>query len=865
MGQAERRAFQVFGGTSPAVTAQHAWTFDEFSQAIQQALSIEEPDKLLLPGFGAYALTQPYRANENVSSISQVACDFDGVPEMIWQAALSALRADPVSCFWYGSPNDGKDGFRKVRLVVETDRPLAPHELNPVRDWLCKHVVKIPHDSQARGASHFYFVGRITGTPRRAFERIHGETLPADDVLKLAPVPAQNATAARADRNESDFETEGHNHDAVIELLTPYYQRGPRHPIAYGLGGYYCNRGYTRADAERVVSRLPSDKIDSRVKTAFDAFDAETPAGWQKLQEANLPAEVMQRLEALIPNRSAHTCADFAAHVNRSRELGVAPWGLAVLEAANDARTEPEASDTYEKIDATIARLADRSVYQRDGQLVRITREAIDDSGVTRAAGAPTVRQLPQVRLGEIIATVLLPGLLADAERDYQAELAAATFPTKREQVEATHEARRQKAFERAASLGNKQAIVILARGEWAHIRPLDAIVTYPTMRPDGSILNVSGYDPQTRTLADLSVSVDLPEQPTIDNARASLQRLENLVRDFPFASAAHRSAWLAMVLTLVARPAINGPTPMGLFDATAAGSGKGLLCDVGALITLGQKATVRVAPKTREEWDKSMLSLLSAADPLVVFDNISGMLGSDALEAVLTSGTFTQRQLGVSEDRKLQVRTVFWATANNARLSTDLVRRSLHCRLEPQCENPEARPESDFTHPQLREHVTANRAQYLADALTIVRAYAVAGRPKVNARPMGSFEAWCRVVRDALVWAGGADPVETQAALRESADVERDEFSALAHAWHDALGDRLVTASELLRLARQSVSAASPLLEALTGLMPRGAEPTAHAVGNRLRMLRGKFVGGLVLREGPKARNVATYQVVTV
>jgi hypothetical protein len=454
-------------------------------------------------------------------------------------------------------------------------------------------------------------------------------------------------------------------------------------------------------------------------------------------------------------------------------------------------------------VDAAIRMLAtpELGVFQRSGKLVAITREARDDGKLIRPRGTPTIRELPAARVSEMV-----------------------------------------------GALGGDRKLVpaVMARGEWDDIRPLDAIVSYPVMRRDGTLLTRSGYDSATRTLAEMAIDLDVPDAPTRVDAIVARSLLTELVGDFPFANGG-RSAWLAALLTPLARPAIDGPTPLLLLDASQRGSGKTLLADALSTIVTGEVASRRVAPKTREEWDKVLFSILLAGDPLVLFDNVTNMLVSDALDAVLTGTVFAQRVLGVNEDRRVAVRTMFIASANNARLSTDLVRRSLGCRLEPADENPEMR--TTFREPDLLGHVRRERHRYLAAALTILRAYAVADRPRVTARPMGSYTAWCRVVRDALVWAGAEDPATTQDALRESADVERDELGDLLSAWHATLGDRAVTARELLDAARAGTDAGR-LLDALRGAMPSGAEPSAHGIGNALRKVRGQIVGGLVLRE---------------
>src|SRR5690606_13217021 len=155
--------------------------------------------------------------------------------------------------------------------------------------------------------------------------------------------------------------------------------------------------------------------------------------------------------------------------------------------------------------------------------------------------------------------------------------------------------------------------------------RPLDAIVSYPVLRRDGSLILSSGYDDATRTLAEIPPEVgalDIPDAPTLEDARKALATLEDLVSDFPFASTHARASWLAMLCTIPARPASDGPTPLGLLEASARGAGKTLLADLISYICTGQEVPRRVAPKTKEEFDKSMLSMLLTGAPLVLLDN---------------------------------------------------------------------------------------------------------------------------------------------------------------------------------------------------------------------------------------------------
>src|SRR5262249_50093017 len=141
----------------------------------------------------------------------------------------------------------------------------------------------------------------------------------------------------------------------------------------------------------------------------------------------------------------------------------------------------------------------------------------------------------------------------------------------------------------------------VAERADWPDIRLLDAIVEAPMMRLDGTILDKPGYDPATALLYLPNCKYPpIPEHPTRDDARRAAALLLALVTDFPFAAmadsegradggAAHRAAWLAAVLTVLVRFAIDGPVPLFVLDATTPGSGKTLLAELVALIAFGR------------------------------------------------------------------------------------------------------------------------------------------------------------------------------------------------------------------------------------------------------------------------------------
>src|SRR5262249_47499027 len=107
------------------------------------------------------------------------------------------------------------------------------------------------------------------------------------------------------------------------------------------------------------------------------------------------------------------------------------------------------------------------------------------------------------------------------------------------------------------------------ARADWQGIRHLEAVVDYPVLRPNGTILAQPGYDPETGLLLEMaSAFPSISEHPSREDAIAARDLLLQVVADFPFERDVHRAAWLAALLTPLARFAFTGPAPLFLVDA---------------------------------------------------------------------------------------------------------------------------------------------------------------------------------------------------------------------------------------------------------------------------------------------------------
>lgn len=318
------------------------------------------------------------------------------------------------------------------------------------------------------------------------------------------------------------------------------------------------------------------------------------------------------------------------------------------------------------------------------------------------------------------------------------------------------------------------------AGGEYPGVRPLAGVVRSPMVLFDGEIILEPGYHEGTGYVyRPRGAPPTVPEAPTREDALAALGRLREVVVDFPFASAADFSSWLALVLTLVVRDAIKGPTPLFVTTANQPRTGKTRLVQLAGIIAKGSITPAQAYPHEEDEQRKRIEAAIFGGTEIVLWDNLRGSIGGEALEGVLTAPVYAGRVLGRSETQEVAVRTVWTATGNGASYAGDTAKRSLPIRLLCPDLDPEQRT---FRVPDLLGAVDARRVELLGDVLTIVRAYYRAGAPVVDMPTWGSFESWSRVVRQIIVWLGLEDPWEARVAV-EGQDTSADAHDVLVGA----------------------------------------------------------------------------------
>jgi hypothetical protein len=332
--------------------------------------------------------------------------------------------------------------------------------------------------------------------------------------------------------------------------------------------------------------------------------------------------------------------------------------------------------------------------------------------------------------------------------------------------------------------------ILALPPKEWK-FPALEALIETPFLGPNGTVRTTPGYDPATYLYYAPARSLrllDVPEFPIIDDVKAALDLIESAIHDFPFVDQASKANAIASIITPTVRPAIDGPTPLAIFDAPQAGTGKTLLAELVAIIATGRAAENFTAPVDPEEWRKKITTILSSGTGVVVIDNVNSPLNSDALCSAITSIAMSDRIFRTFDRIVLPVKCTWIATGNNVQLGGDMPRRCYWIRLDAQRSKPFLR--TGFMHENLRAWVTEKRGALIAGLLTLARYWFLQGRPAPQkVLTLGSFESWCNVIGGILELARVENFLGNAELKLEQADVEGLQWEAFLLALSDVFG----------------------------------------------------------------------------
>ena len=340
---------------------------------------------------------------------------------------------------------------------------------------------------------------------------------------------------------------------------------------------------------------------------------------------------------------------------------------------------------------------------------------------------------------------------------------------------------------------------MLLDRGAWL-LPPLLGVVTAPTLRPDGSIIDTPGYDAATGIVYDPHGKTfpRIDHAPSKADAQIALAQLYHLLRGFMFTSNADRSVAISAIITACIRRAMP-VAPMHAFSAPTPGSGKSMLVDIASVIATGWRAAVTSADDEKYstvELGKRITASLLMGHSIISIDNVDRPLSGGFLCQCLSEHILSLRVLGLSKQVVTPNSAMYFATGNNLTIMNDATRRVLVGTLNPNVERPELRR---FPFNAVKLALRA-RPKLVAHVLTIVRAYLASGE-RAQCTPLGSYEEWTHLVREPLVWLGQEDPAGVLEKVRAD-DPELAKTRALAAAWLRVIGGKTARVRDVIHAA---------------------------------------------------------------
>ena len=395
------------------------------------------------------------------------------------------------------------------------------------------------------------------------------------------------------------------------------------------------------------------------------------------------------------------------------------------------------------------------------------------------------------------------------------------------------------------------KSILEMSRG----LKPLEAVVTTPTLRPDGSVLDRKGYDETTGVLLLTNETlISVPQNPTEAQAKAALSLLMLPFKDFPFVSSLDKAVHLAAMLTVMIRSAL--PTAPGFaYDAPAKGSGKSLIASCIEVLATGEESSIWPAVDNRnaDEVRKRAFTAIRSGAKTVQWDNLVDDFDSPALAGMMTSPRVSERQMSTQNILEVPNKSTMIFTGNNISFVGDMYRRVYACRIDPQIEKPHTR---SFTlNP--KKYCLDERQKMVSAGLTLIRFYLSSG-VRVTSTGTASYDEWDRFVRQTILYLNQTIAIDELGDLNDvidmsqAADPETENLAEFYQEWINQFGEEWLSASDLIDRIRGPLSSADFLAaNKLTAILEQFAGlkwATPKTLGRKLKAKRDRVVGGLKL-----------------
>lgn len=391
--------------------------------------------------------------------------------------------------------------------------------------------------------------------------------------------------------------------------------------------------------------------------------------------------------------------------------------------------------------------------------------------------------------------------------------------------------------------------------GDYPHLPPLHGITWQPYLRIDGSLMASPGYDVETGLFGEFKRrKFVIPDEPSQKEAEDALKILNSLLDEFIFKTEHDRAAALAAILTATIRSSLP-LAPMFLIGAHVSSSGKSYLTALISAFATKIKASGATFPSNDDECQKVLLASLMNAPSVLCFDNcMTDIFPYKALCSALTEEFITGRILGFSKMMTVSTRILFLSSGNNINPAGDMNRRVISSYLDPACETPAARKFKN--EPVAMVH--SRREYYVSLALTVIRAWIVAGRPITEVKPVATYTDWSNLCRQPLLWLGWPDPAHSIFHSIKQ-DPDREILGRLLHAWYENLDRRPTTIRDATNKANHE------LLTVFMDIAGDHGSINNKRLGKWISRHSGRIVDGLKFEKDSSTRSAEAWRVISV
>lgn len=407
------------------------------------------------------------------------------------------------------------------------------------------------------------------------------------------------------------------------------------------------------------------------------------------------------------------------------------------------------------------------NVYVRDGELVHLERK----SGSRE--GAISVTPINADRLNRLLA--------------FHTNTVKWTKPDKQGKSEP---------YDASPAMTVLRAVV--STDQWDGVPPLHGVIGVPTLRPDGTLIQATGYDQATGLYLQPTTKIaHVPDVITEEQVRKSREFVFSKVfGEFCWASPGDFANYIGLLISPMLRPYVKTTTPFGLITATTRGSGKTNLSDAIGMV-YGQSS--QAWPARSEELQKKITSILVGnSSPVIVFDNLvqGTSVRSEILATLVTKDDWDDRLLGASQNIQARNDRLWLATGNGLTVGGDMASRTVLVRLDPRMERPEFR---QFELGQFSDWIREedNRAELIFHLIVLVRAWMQAGASRDTTHTMRGFTRWAQIVGGVLAlhgltgFLGNTDELAAR-------DTDEEEWASFLAKWHEVFGPTPKTSKEL-------------------------------------------------------------------